>query len=84
MAYVYIFLGVGFRTFASLAYTNNINVTEHSIIQDHILIGQIYSLFAIAFIALLQASRISSKKQDRLQSELLISGKKTQGIVEKI
>ncbi len=29
--------GVGFTFFASLVYTNNINVTEHSIIQDHTL-----------------------------------------------
>lgn len=84
LAVIFLFLGLGFIILACLSFANIINVTADSLVQDKTLLGQIFCFLGIILLLMQVLFRIVSNKQEKLHSELILTGTRIAGRVEKI
>jgi len=84
LAFIFLHLGLAFIIFGCLSFVNIIKPTSHSLVQDQILLGQIFCFLGITFCVIQTVFRIFSYKKAKLHSELISTGTKIDGAIEKI
>ena len=84
LAFIFLCLGLGFIIFGCLSFVNIVKPTAHSFVQDRILSGQIFCFLGTTFCVIQAAFRIFSYKQAKLHSQLISTGTKIVGTIEKI
>lgn len=83
-AFVFLTLGLGFNFLGSLGILNVIKPTERSYVQDPILAGKAFLILGITFCVIQSVLRIFSSKQEKLHHELILTGTKMVGTIERI
>lgn len=83
-AFIFLCLGLAFIIFGCLSFANIIKPTAHSLVQDQILLGQIFCFLGIACCIIQVVFKIFSYKQAKLHNELISTGTKIVGTIEKI
>ena len=83
-AFVFLSLGLGSIILCCLSFLNIIKPTARSLVQDPILSGQISFFMGTTFFVIQAAFRIFSYKQAKLHSELISTGTKIVGTIERI
>lgn len=81
---IFLWLGIMFVIFGILGLIGIMKPKASSMVQNHILLGIIFSLVGIAFIIVSIILRTAVREKDKLHNELLISGRKIDGVVEKV
>lgn len=81
---VFLWLGIAFIVMGLLCYIGILKPKSNSMIQDPKVLGIVYSLLAIAFFIVQNILKAISFLKNKLHNELLISGTKINGIVEKV
>src|SRR5690554_3203530 len=84
LAVIFLFLGLGFIILSCLSFANIINVTADSLVQDKTLLGQIFCFLGIILLFMQVSFRIVSNKKENLHSELILTGRKIAGRIERI
>lgn len=84
LAFVFLCLGLAFIIFGCLSFVNIIKPTAHSLVQDQILLGQIFCFLGTTFCIIQAVFRNFSYKQEKLHSELISTGTKIVGTIERI
>ena len=81
---IYFMLGIMFVFFGILGFIGIMRPKASSMIQDTTLLGIIFGVLGISFIIVSIILKVVVNKKDKLNSELLISGRKIEGVVEKV
>lgn len=81
---IFLWLGIMFVFFGILGFFGIMKPKASSLIQEPILLGIIFGLLGIVFLAVSMILRVVVNKKDKLHNELLISGRKIEGVVEKV
>lgn len=84
LAFIFLCLGLAFIIFGCLSFANIIKPTAHSLVQNQILSGQIFCFLGTTFCVIQAVFRIFSYKQAKLHSELISTGTKIVGTIERI
>lgn len=81
---IFLWLGIMFATFGILGFFGIMKPKASSMVQAPVLLGIIFGLLGIGFIVVSIVLQLIVAKKDKLHKELLISGRKIEGIVEKV
>ena len=81
---IFLWLSIMFGIFGILGLIGIMKPKASSMVQDQILLGIIFSLVGMIFIIVSIILRTAVRKKDKLHNELLISGRKIDGVVEKV
>lgn len=84
LAFIFLCLGLAFIILGCLSFINIIKPTAHSLVQEQILLGQIFCFLGATFCVIQLVLRIFSYKRAKLQSELISKGNKIVGTVERV
>ncbi len=83
-AFVFLSLGLGFIFFGCLSFLNITKPTAHSSVQDPILAAQIFCILGTTMCVIQSVFRINSKKQAKIHRELISTGTKIEGTIDRI
>lgn len=83
-ALIFLCLGGPFLIMGLLCFVDMVKPTADSIVQDPIIIGTVFSLLGVAFCVVQTVLRVIDSAQEKLHNELLASGTKLNGTVEKV
>ena len=81
---IFLWLGIMFGFFGILGVMGIMKPKASSMIQSSILLGIIFGVLGIVFIIVSIILKMVINKKEQLNSELLISGRKIDGVVEKV
>lgn len=81
---VFLWLGIAFIVMGALCYIGILKPTSNSMIQEPKILGIVYSLLGIAFFIVQTILKAIASLKNKLHNELLISGTRINGIVEKV
>ena len=81
---IFLMLGIMFVVFGILEFFGIMTPKKSSMIQDTTLLGIIFGVLGICFLIVSIILRVLVSKKDKLYNELLTSGRKISGIVEKV
>lgn len=82
--YIFLWLGIMFVFFGILGGIGIMKPKPGSMVQDSILLGIIFGILGVGFIIVSTILKVIVNKKDKLNRELLISGRKIEGVVENV
>lgn len=83
-AFVFLCLGVVFLVFGFLSFAGIVKPSVHSSVQNPISMGSVFCLIGAALCVVQAVFRVINHRLDQLNSQLLTSGAKINGTVEKV
>ena len=81
---IFLWIGIMFVLFAILGFFGIMKPKASSMVQEPVLLGLVFGLIGTAFIIVSIVLQLIVAKKDKLHEELLISGRKIEGVVEKV
>ncbi len=84
LSIVFLWLGIAFIVMGLLCYIGVMKPKSSSMIQEPITLGIVFSSLGIVYIIVQMILKTISSWRNKLHNELLISGTKVNGIVEKV
>ncbi len=84
VAFVFLWLGVAFVLCGTLAFLGLLLPSEHSLVQDPLLMGRIFCFSGTGLCAVQAVLIVMAGRQNIRQNEIIACGVKTSGIVEDV
>lgn len=84
LGFIFFWLGLGFAIMGILAYIGFLKPKSSSMVQEATLLGAIFFLIGVAFFAVQAVLLVIVYRRNKLHEELLATGSRVQGTVEKV